>query len=60
MLSRSILIREEDGKEFRVTFLSHWSDIEADDGETDSVKMYGPDQYVSANKGFSYRIKQES
>lgn len=54
MLSRSILRREEDGKLFRVTFLSHWSDIKANDGEVDSVKCYGPALYVSANKGFGY------
>jgi len=54
MLSTSVLKREADGKLFRVIFLSHWSEIQSDDGEVDYVKCYGPDLYVSANKGHGY------
>ena len=56
MLSNSILRRDVDGKLFKVVFLSHWSDITAMDGsgDADSVKCYGPDLYVSANKGHGY------
>jgi len=36
-------IRRSDGLKFRVTFLSHWSDIQAENGEQDSVKFYGSD-----------------
>jgi len=54
MLSTSILRRDSDEKLFRVTFLSHWSDIKAGDGEVDAVKCYGPALYVSANKGHGY------
>lgn len=61
MRTGSILVRDEDGKEFRVTNLGHWSDIEAEDGETDYVKCYGgvppTELYVSAIKGFSYKVK---
>lgn len=66
MYSTSIIVRESDKKRFKVTFLSHWSDIEAVDGsgETDSVKWYGGDKrgelYVSANKGHSYVWKKEA
>lgn len=42
MYSNSIITRRYDGKKFKVTFLSHWSDIESEDGlEKDSVKWYG-------------------
>lgn len=51
----AFLVREGDKKVFQVTMLAHWSDIRAKDGETDSVKWYGPG-YVSANKGHTYRI----
>lgn len=54
--------RESDGKIFHITFHSHWSDIRAEDGETDYVKCYGfsgdEEWYVSANKGHKY-IKVE-
>jgi len=56
--ARYIYTRRSDGKVFRLTFLSHWSDIQSDDGETDSVKWYGNDSqgelYVSASKGHTY------
>lgn len=59
MRTGSLLVRESDKKEFKVTFLSHWSDIVALDGETDSVKWYGPG-YVSASKGHTYREKENA
>ncbi len=50
--------RRDDGKIFTLKLLSHWSDIESDDGEQDCVKWYGGskdgDLFVSASKGFSY------
>ena len=54
MLSRSILKRESDGKLFKPVYLSHWSEIRSDDGETDHVKLYGPALYVSATQGHGY------
>jgi hypothetical protein len=61
MTSKSTLVRESDGKTFRVKLLGHWSDIVADDGEQDSVKWYGGDGdrqlYVSASKGYSYEAR---
>ena len=65
MTSQSILTRESDGKQFKVAFLSHWSDIVAVDGsgETDSVKWYGGDStgefYVSDSKGHGYVQRKE-
>lgn len=63
MKSTSTVVRKQDGKIFRVACLSHWSDIVADDGETDSVKWYGGNSqhefYVSANKGFGYKVEIE-
>lgn len=53
MTTGSILHRRGDSKVFRVVFLAHWSDIQAEDGETDSVKFYG-NGYVSADKGHTY------
>lgn len=55
----SIVVRKSDKKEFKVTFLSHWSDVESLDGlEKDSIKWYGNSSegelYISANKGYSY------
>ncbi len=38
----SILIRVDDGKEFRVVDLAHWSTIRSADGEEYEVKWYGP------------------
>lgn len=56
--ARYTYTRRSDGKVFRLTLLSHWSDIQAEDGETDSVKWYGNDHegemYISANKGHHY------
>ena len=49
MREGSKLVRKEDGKEFTVTFLSHWSTLEASDGEKVSVKIYG-----WANNGDKY------
>lgn len=51
------LKRQSDGKIFHVTLLSHWSDIQADDGETDEVKFYGPG-YVSRVKGHAYTLQE--
>lgn len=56
MYSNSILTRVEDGKVFKVTFHSHWSEIKAEDGETDYVKWGFDDLYVSADKGFTYKV----
>lgn len=60
MTTRDMLVRRVDGKQFKPTFVSHWSDIQSVDGETDSVKWYGVDAgkmaYVSASKGFSYLL----
>ena len=53
MTSKTILRRQQDGKLFKVAMLGHWSDIQSDDGETDSVKWYGPG-YVSVAKGSTY------
>ena len=60
MLSTSILTRE-DGVQFRVTNLAHWSAIASLDGkEVDYVKWYGGDEtheyYVSAQQGHSYKV----
>lgn len=50
--------RVSDGKVFKIKFYSHWTDIVAEDGETDSVKLGWPengyDLMVSASKGHSY------
>lgn len=60
MTRGSILQRMNDGKLFRVMLLSHWSDIQADDGEPDRVKWYGSigkhEAYVSASKGHTYEL----
>lgn len=53
MTKETRLVRRVDRKVFRVTNLAHWSDIQAEDGETDTVKWYGAG-YVSESKGFSY------
>jgi len=66
MLSSSILVRESDKKEFRITLHGHWSDIVACDGsgEVDRVKWtWGsggpkdPEHYVSNRKGHGYIVK---
>ena len=60
MYTGARLERTSDGKLFKVTLLSHWSDIQAEDGEEDRVKWYGSigkhEAYVSASKGFSYKL----
>lgn len=59
MTSTSTLIRKHDGKKFKVSFLSHWSDIKAEDGsEIDSVKWGFDNIYVSHSKGFSYLLEE--
>jgi hypothetical protein len=58
MCEGAVLVRREDGVEFRVTVLGHWSTIVSELGETDRVKWLGMagerDYYVSASKGFLY------
>lgn len=56
----SILIRQSDKKEFRVKYLSHWSSIISEDGETDTVKILGGREYVSAYKGFGYYLQDQT
>ncbi len=58
MKTNSKLVRKEDQKVFTVTFLSHWSDIQAEDGETDRVKWGFDNTYVS-DKG-SYALQHEA
>ena len=53
------LIRETDHKRFRVVDLSHWSTIQADDGETAHVKWIGGDEYVGVN-GPDYRLVENA
>lgn len=57
MTSDGILIRKSDKKVFKVTFLSHWSDIKSEDGETDYVKWIGSDEYISHSKGHGYILQ---
>lgn len=59
MNSDSILIRQNDKKEFMIKYLSHWSSILSEDGEADTVKLLGGREYVSAYKGFTYILKDE-
>ena len=59
MTSDSILIRLSDKKEFSVKYLSHWTSIISEDGETDTVKCLSIHEYVSMYKGFSYLLKEE-
>lgn len=60
MNHKSTLTRKSDGKKFKVTFLSFWSDIESDDGEKDTIKWLwggcGNDitEYISCKKGNTY------
>lgn len=61
MTSTSILRRNTDGRLFWVKMLAHWSHIATLEGEgreheADIVKCYGPDMYVSADKGCSYTL----
>lgn len=60
MMSDSILIRKQDNKKFKVTFLAHWSDIESEDGEKDTVKWLGSNEYVSHSKGFGYILQEQN
>lgn len=41
------LIRDTDGKRFRVVELAHWSEVVADDGERIPVKWIGDNKYVA-------------
>lgn len=43
---------------FKITFHSHWSDImnESDPSDTDTIKWLGSDEYVSAMRGYRYRV----
>lgn len=53
--------RKSDGKIFRVTLYSHWSDIQEVDGtEIDSIKWAWDEDYVSANKGHCYTKLKET
>jgi hypothetical protein len=58
MLQGQKILRKSDQKIFTVIDVAHWSDIRANDGETDSVKWYGGssdiEHYVSQNKGHDY------
>lgn len=47
--------RTSDGKEFFIILESHWSDVLSKDGEKDSIKWYGGDNYVGASSGYTYR-----
>jgi hypothetical protein len=58
-MKNRIFIRESDRKVFKLMERGHWSTIQAEDGETDTVKWYGGSDvlmYVSASKGFSYEL----
>lgn len=60
MLSTSILIRKSDKKPFKVTWLSHWSDIESLNNDvTDTVKWLGDDLYISHSQGHTYELLDE-
>ena len=56
MNTGDILIRDTDGKRFRVLDLAHWSEIVANDGEKSSVKWIGGDKYV-APKGPTFTLQ---
>lgn len=57
-------MHREDGKIFVVTLTGHWSEIQSTDGETDgetdSVKWYGGNNWVSRVKGHKYILQQET
>lgn len=59
MTKNSVLIRASDKKKFKVTFLSHWSDIKSEDGEEDYVKFFWDGEYVSHSKGHHYYLEEE-
>lgn len=50
LMTGDTVVRKGDGKEFKVTWLGHWSDVEAADGEKQSIKFYGPG-WVGVNGG---------
>ncbi len=52
MLVGSKLRRQSDGKVFQVTELAHWSLVLASDGEKDSIKWLGGDEYVGTCDGY--------
>lgn len=56
MYTGSKLVRLKDQKAFTVTFLSHWSDVTAEDGEVDQIKWLGGDDYISHTNGV-YRLE---
>lgn len=65
MFSDDTLVRRTDNKKFKVIFISHWSDIVAEDGsERDNVKWYGNDTagslYIGNRTGFLYHIAKET
>lgn len=64
MKHSAILIRNEDQKQFKVIYVCHWSEIEADDGERDRVKWYGVstanELYVSDTKGYGYTVENNT
>lgn len=45
-------VRESDNKIFTCTYVSHWSDIVSEDGETDSVKWLGDHWYVGTRNTY--------
>jgi hypothetical protein len=51
----SELIRD-DGKIFVCTYLGHWSDVQAADGEVDYVKWLGNEQWVAATSGHAFTL----
>ena len=65
MRNTSILQRDGTEKLFKIVNLAHWSDIVCVDdvSDTDSVKCFGErmnvELYVSANKGYSYKVVQK-
>jgi hypothetical protein len=59
MNKSSILIRD-DGKQFNVVNVAHWSDIISADGERDCVKWYGGISFVGAVSGHTYVLKDQS
>jgi hypothetical protein len=61
MNQNSLLRRTSDDKIFKVVSLAHWSEIESEDGEKDTVKWYGVGadgvlDLVGATSGQTYRL----
>jgi len=48
--------RVGDNKVFHIVEGAHWVKVMAEDGEVDSIKWLGGDDYVSCEKEFSYVI----